>query len=93
MHYNSRSIITSSSGIQFRTSAQFLSAGLPITGEIKELYISPPPLVVHSAVLLGGTENIKIASTAAPGWVQIAAMAASMSNYDSQYYFLAHFLL
>ena len=86
--------MTSSSGIQFRTVYIIFTAVLPITGEIKELCNPPPPLVVHSAVLLhsafslmqlGGTENIDIASTAAPGWVQIAAMAASMSNFDSQF--------
>ena len=72
----------------------FVTAVLPITGEFKELCNSPPPLVVHSAVLLhsafsllqlGGTEIFAITSTAAPGWVEIAAMAASMSDFDSQF--------
>ena len=51
MHYNSR-YLTSSSGIQYRTSAHFVTADLPFIGEFKGLANSLPPLVVHSAVVV-----------------------------------------
>ena len=88
-----QSLTTSSSGIQFRTSAYIFNSCLSIFGEIKGLYNSPPLLVVHMLVLLHSAipslqlvahKTSIITSTAAPGRAQLAAMAASMSYHNLQ---------